>query len=118
MIVQSGIVDAMSMRMNDSGVGGPSAPMPAGPVEVPVDGSAAGATARGGTIVDVVAGIGVGSVEVDPCVVDPSFMSLATVTSDDVGVAFDAVTREPHPRRSVSAVMSATVIDARRVRLP
>lgn len=116
MIVQPGIVDGMSMRMNDSGVGGPSNPMLAGPVAGSVVESGVGAATTGGAMVDVV--VGAGSVVVDAVVVETSFTSSATVTSDDVGVAIDVVVRGPHPRRaSVSAVMTMVMIDARRARV-
>jgi hypothetical protein len=115
MIVHSGIVDGMSMRINDSGVGGPSIPMLAGPVEGSVDESGAASTTRGGAMVDVV--VGTRSVVVGAVVVDTSPMSLAAVTPGDVGVALDVVLCGPHPTSSVSAVMRMTVIDVRRARV-
>lgn len=112
MIVQPGIVDGMSRRMSDSGVSRASTPTLVGPVAGSVDPSGDGAAARGGSTVDAVAGAE--RVVVDSIVVDMSFTSFATVTSGEIGVAFDVV-RGPHPRkRSVSAVMTMVMIDARR----
>ena len=112
-MVHPGMVDGMSTRMNDSGVGGLSAPMLAGPVERAVDASVAGVNAGGGAAVDVVVA---GSVVVDSAAVVVGGVSRPMVVCGDVGAAFDRAADEPQPNESASAV-TTTAVRMRRVRV-